>query len=134
MELAKPLLANVVAAQLAQHGEKFGKMLQPMVMREVEALMKNWPPPINLIVGSEELSKALKGMSLGAGVLGASQLSDALLQSQKINWNQILPGAFGNHNYTVEAADESDKTSADEDQGQDDALAETEANDESSEE
>ena len=134
MELAKPHIADVAAAQLAQQGEKFGKMLQPMVMREVEALMKNWSPQINLIVGSEEVKKALKEMSLGSGALGAAKLSEALVQSQKINWNQLLPGAFGNHKYKVEAADESDKAGADEDQGQDDSIAETEANDESSEE
>ena len=87
-----------------------------MVMREVEALMKNWSPQVNLIVGSEEIEKALKG---GHWIdnLGAAKLSEALVQSQKINWNQLLPGAFGNHKYKVEAADESDKAGADEDQG-----------------
>lgn len=133
MELAKPHIADVAATQLAQQGEKFGKMLQPMVMREVEALMKNWSPQVNLIVGSEEIEKALKG---GHWIdnLGAAKLSEALVQSQKINWNQLLPGAFGNHKYKVEAADESDKAGADEDQGQDDSIAEAEATDESSEE
>lgn len=129
-----PSLASSFAQISSDQEESLRKLIQPIVTRNLQPIMKQLTPQVNLFVTSEELGKALKGMGLGAGVLGAGQLSDALLQSQKINWNQLLPGAFGNHKYKVEAADESDKTSADEDQGQDDSIAETEANDESSEE
>ncbi|MGS2664592.1 type IV toxin-antitoxin system AbiEi family antitoxin domain-containing protein [Corynebacterium glucuronolyticum] len=117
LDKARPLLADSVAMHFAEHGEKLGKMLQPIVMQAVEAQMKNWIPQIYAPIASEELEKALKAVSLWAGNLETNKVSDALLKSQLANLNRTIPAPFGSSQDKAKATANRSKPKANENQG-----------------